>query len=145
MKVEGYNFDLRKHLLEYDEVINEQRRVIYEQRTEVLQREDLRPIIWDMVAGEIEGLVPIYTAPSDREDWDMAGPGHGRACTIFPLPEDEDPEEWRDWTPDEITDHLLALAEEAYDAKTERLGPSSCTSSSGRCCCASSTSGGSVT
>jgi preprotein translocase subunit SecA len=122
VKVEGYNFDLRKHLLEYDEVINEQRKVIYEQRAEVLRRDDLRPVIWEMVIDEVHGLPPPYTMAQTREEWDMLALAHA-AHAIFPLPADTDPEEWRQWTPDEIGDHLLALAEEMYEAKLERLGP----------------------
>jgi preprotein translocase subunit SecA len=121
VKVEGYNFDLRKHLLEYDEVINEQRKVIYEQRTTVLQHDDLRPAVWEMVAEEVAGLVPAYTAASERQDWDMLGLAHA-AHAIFQLPEGTDPEEWRQWTPDEIAEHLTALAEETFEAKRERLG-----------------------
>jgi preprotein translocase subunit SecA len=121
VKVEGYNFDLRKHLLEYDEVINEQRRVIYEQRTEVLKRDDLRPQVWEMVTEEITGLVPAYTASGHRDEWDTAGLAQA-VHALFALPADEDPEDWRQWTPDEISDHLLALAEDYYNAKVERLG-----------------------
>jgi preprotein translocase subunit SecA len=43
-KVEGYNFEIRKHLLEYDDVMNKQREVIYRQRREVLERDNVRPI-----------------------------------------------------------------------------------------------------
>ncbi|MCE7938798.1 MAG: preprotein translocase subunit SecA, partial [Chloroflexi bacterium CFX6] len=121
VKVEGYNFDMRKHLLEYDEVINKQRLAIYERRTQVLAAEDLRPLIWEMVEKQVEDLVPIYTASQDRRDWDVAGLEHAIRA-IFPLPEDEDPEDWRAWSPDEIADHLLALAGDVYDQKTERLG-----------------------
>jgi preprotein translocase subunit SecA len=122
VKVEGYNFDLRKHLLEYDEVINEQRRVIYQQRTEILGRDELRSIIWDMVEGEIAGLVDSYTVPGRPEEWDV----HALATSvkaILPVPPDEDPDAWLEWSVDELREHLLALAEELYDAKAERLGP----------------------
>jgi len=121
VKVEGYNFDLRKHLLEYDEVINEQRRVIYEQRAEVLKRDDLRPIIADVLADQVEALVAQYTAEDHAEDWDVAGLATA-ARMQFPLAAEEDPESWRNWTREELAGHLLSLAEEAYDARTERLG-----------------------
>jgi preprotein translocase subunit SecA len=121
VKVEGYNFDLRKHLLEYDEVINEQRKVIYAQRTEVLRRDELREHVWEMVSEEITSLVPPYTASNHRDDWDMTGLAQA-VHALFPLPAGEDPEDWRQWTPNEIGDHLLALAEDCYNAKAERLG-----------------------
>ncbi len=122
VKVEGFNFDIRKHLLEYDEVINEQRRVIYDQRTEILRRDDLRDVAWPMIEQEVEALVAGHTASPDRAEWDLAG----LALTLrsfFPLPEDEDPESWKGWTLDELTGHLLSLAKESYEAKEARLGP----------------------
>ncbi|MBK8539817.1 MAG: preprotein translocase subunit SecA [Ardenticatenia bacterium] len=122
VKVEGFNFDIRKHLLEYDEVINEQRRVIYDQRTEILRRDDLREVAWPMIEQEVEALIASHTALPDRDDWDLVG----LAQTLrgfFPLPEDEDPTTWKDWSLDALTGHLLSLAEEAYEAKETRLGP----------------------
>jgi len=119
-KVEGFNFDIRKHLLEFDEVINEQRRVIYDQRSEILRREALRPIIWDMLSDELDAIVGNYTA-GEATEWDVEGLAT-TVRSIFPLPADEDPEDWRAWTPDEVTDHLLAIAEAVYDEKSERLG-----------------------
>jgi preprotein translocase subunit SecA len=52
-QVEGYNFDLRKHLLEYDDVLNTQREVIYEQRRRILTKQDLREDVWEVVEAEI--------------------------------------------------------------------------------------------
>ena len=121
VKVEGYNFDVRKHLLEYDEVINEQRKLIYGQRAEILRREEYRPIFWTMLEEEVAALVDLYTA-GERDEWDLAGL-HTVVRSIFPIPDDEHHEDWRSWSPDAIRNHLLALAEELYDAKTARLGP----------------------
>ncbi len=121
VKVEGYNFDVRKHLLEYDEVINEQRKLIYGQRAEVLKRDDYRPIFWDLLEDEVGALVDTYTA-GERSEWDLAGL-HTVVRSIFPLPDDEHAEDWRPWSPGQIRDHLLALAQDVYDAKSERLGP----------------------
>jgi len=73
-KVEGHNFDIRKHLLEYDDVMNKQREVIYRQRREVLTGEDLQDVVQDMIADQIE--VPVSTFANSRlasEDWDWDG------------------------------------------------------------------------
>jgi preprotein translocase subunit SecA len=121
VKVEGFNFDIRKHLLEYDEVINEQRRVIYEQRTEVLRRDDLRPVVWRMVEEDVEAIVAGHTLDEHPEDWDLDALAT-EIRLLFHLPEDEDPAGWVGWSPEELTGHLLSLAEEYYAAKTERLG-----------------------
>ncbi|MDH4318996.1 MAG: preprotein translocase subunit SecA, partial [Desulfobulbaceae bacterium] len=70
-KVEGHNFDIRKHLLEYDDVMNKQREVIYKQRREVLERDDIKTIIDDMIDDLIQELVPEFAvAKVPSEDWD---------------------------------------------------------------------------
>jgi preprotein translocase subunit SecA len=122
MKVEGYNFDLRKHLLEYDEVINRQRRVIYEMRTEVLKREDLRTVIWERLEGLVDGMVQSYLAGAHGEDWDMAGLATAAKSLFLPADSEEDTEAWRTWSADQVGGHLLALAKEVYDDKRARLG-----------------------
>jgi preprotein translocase subunit SecA len=70
-KVEGHNFDVRKHLLEYDDVMNTQREVIYTQRRDVLGGETLSAQVLEMTDGVLEALVDQY-APSDThaEEWD---------------------------------------------------------------------------
>jgi preprotein translocase subunit SecA len=52
--VEGYNFDIRKHLLEYDDVLNRQRETIYDERLRILQSDDLRPEVWRMLEGQVD-------------------------------------------------------------------------------------------
>ena len=73
-KVEGHNFDIRKHLLEYDDVLNKQREVIYDQRREVLKGEALKEQVVDMTEDLVEEIVGRY---SDKEphpsDWDLTG------------------------------------------------------------------------
>ncbi len=68
-KVEGHNFDIRKHLLEYDDVLNKHRESIYRRRAEILRGTDLYPVIEDMVEHEIERVVQFHTAAEDRLRW----------------------------------------------------------------------------
>jgi preprotein translocase subunit SecA len=71
-KVEAHNFEIRKHLLEYDNVLNKQREVIYSQRREVLGSEDLRETVIGMIEEQGEGLVDFYTDEKEHpEDWDL--------------------------------------------------------------------------
>jgi len=72
-KVEAHNFDVRKHLLEYDDVLNKQREVIYGQRRSVLGGETLTEQVWEMTDGVIQGVVDQY-APADvrSDEWDWA-------------------------------------------------------------------------
>lgn len=73
-KVEGHNFDIRKQLLEYDDVANAQRKVIYSQRDEVLISPDLSPMTFNMVNGCIGDVFDAYIPPKAMEDaWDVAG------------------------------------------------------------------------
>ena len=73
-KVEGRNFDIRKQLLEYDDVMNQQRDVVYSQRRELLQSEDVRDVIEDMrrdfVATLVESHMPAHAY---ADDWDLVG------------------------------------------------------------------------
>jgi len=71
-KVEAHNFEIRKHLLEYDNVMNKQREVIYSQRREVLSSENLRETVMEMIEELSEGLVDFYTDEKEHpEDWDL--------------------------------------------------------------------------
>lgn len=73
-KVEGHNFDIRKHLLEYDDVMNKQREVIYEQRREVLEGENLKENIFDMIDDIFDESFNAYIDPEAYpEDWNMEG------------------------------------------------------------------------
>jgi len=73
-KVEAYNFDVRKQLLEYDDVANEQRKVIYSQRDELLASEDIKDTIQDISGRVMEQLVRIYIPlHAMEEEWDVAG------------------------------------------------------------------------
>ncbi len=73
-KVEGRNFDIRKQLLEYDDVMNQQRGVIYDQRRELLEAEDVSDVIADMRRDYVSQLVDQYLPPQSYvENWDLEG------------------------------------------------------------------------
>jgi preprotein translocase subunit SecA len=73
-KVEGRNFDIRKQLLEYDDVANDQRRVVYEQRNDLMAMEDIGDIITTIRKDVVEDAVSDYIAPQSLEEqWDIAG------------------------------------------------------------------------
>ncbi|TMA46178.1 MAG: preprotein translocase subunit SecA [Deltaproteobacteria bacterium] len=70
-KVEAHNFDIRKHLLEYDDVLNKQREVIYARRRDLLSRDDLKEDVLEMAEGLAEGLVATHgDADTGSEEWD---------------------------------------------------------------------------
>jgi len=88
-KVEGNNFDVRKHLVEYDDVINKQREIIYHRRREILESADkdlehIKKQILEMIEEEIEQVVLFHTSSEDQTTWDMKEIGEV-VKTIFPL------------------------------------------------------------
>ena len=73
-KVEGRNFDIRKHLLEYDDVANDQRQVIYQQRNDLLEDDDISDIITNVRGDVVEQCISTYISPmSIEEQWDVEG------------------------------------------------------------------------
>jgi preprotein translocase subunit SecA len=73
-KVEARNFDIRKQLLEYDDVANDQRRVIYQQRNQILESKDLGERVANLRASAMEDVVRTYVPPESLEEqWDLAG------------------------------------------------------------------------
>jgi preprotein translocase subunit SecA len=113
-RVEGYNFDIRKHVLEYDDVVNKQREVIYAQRREVLSATDLRDQVLRMVEEEISGLVAAHTPGPDPDDWDLRGL-RDELRTFVPLPKGLSYRKWKDLSPEEIENQVYEIAERVYD------------------------------
>src|SRR5215203_2820087 len=120
-KVEQQNFLIRKRVLEYDDVMNEQRRVIYKYRREILEGRDMSDVSRQEVAEVIARMVQEYTASEVFEDWDLAGLAT-QAAQLWPLSVD-----LRDLDPtssdrDEITRVLTEDAVAAYEKREEELG-----------------------
>jgi len=73
-KVEGHNFDIRKQLLSYDDVANDQRKVVYEQRNEIMGSEDVSSMITSIREDVINQIIDLYISPQSMEDdWDIKG------------------------------------------------------------------------
>ncbi len=85
-RIEGNNFDTRKHLLEYDQVNNEQREIIYDERRRVLEGESMRDVIIRMIGDTVERKVNISIGDDDQSEWDMESLNQNMR-TIFPLEE----------------------------------------------------------
>jgi preprotein translocase subunit SecA len=83
-KVEQQNFLIRKRVLEYDDVMNEQRRVIYKYRREILEGRDMSEVVREEIGEVIARLVQEYTASEIFEDWDLAGL-EAQAAQLWPL------------------------------------------------------------
>ncbi|MHB0857018.1 MAG: preprotein translocase subunit SecA [Anaerolineae bacterium] len=121
IRVEGHNFDIRKHILEYDDVVNQQRQVIYDQRRLVLSEANLRPVILDILHEELRAMVVSLTSADYPEDWDLKTL-HALLDRIVHLPAEVTPESWSNWNAEQITDQVLDLADAAYEAHEQSMG-----------------------
>ncbi|WP_206922448.1 preprotein translocase subunit SecA [Alicyclobacillus suci] len=121
-KVEGNNYDTRKHVLRYDDVMNKQREVIYKQRRQILETENLRSIIEGMGKDLISHMLDVYCSEEQiPEDWDIKGLLQ-YAERHFLTPGQVQEEELRKLERDELQEKLMALFVENYDAREEELG-----------------------
>ncbi|MCF8568453.1 preprotein translocase subunit SecA [Alicyclobacillus tolerans] len=122
-KVEGNNYDIRKHVLRYDDVMNKQREVIYRQRREILERENLRTIVEGMGKDLVDHMLDVYCSEElVPEDWDIpALIAYGER--EFLSPEQVTEEELRRFDRDELRDKLVELMIQDYDQREEELGP----------------------
>jgi preprotein translocase subunit SecA len=120
-KVEGNNFEIRKHLIEYDDVMNTQRKVIYTQRKEVLAGENLRDIVIGIVDELIEDTVatfcPEKTPPKDW-NWNSLGEDfHGLFNMLFVAPENIDEK----LTQAQLVEHLKAQVQQRLQEREEEF------------------------
>ncbi|MCV2882059.1 preprotein translocase subunit SecA [Actibacterium sp. XHP0104] len=123
-KVEGRNFDIRKNLLKFDDVMNDQRKVIFGQRREIMESNDLAEIVQDMRHQVIDDLVDEYIPERSYADqWDVEGL---RAAIIDRLNIDAPVADWADEEGvdgDEIRERLEQISDDAMAQKTEQFGP----------------------
>ncbi len=121
-RVEARNFDIRKYVLEYDDVMNQQRKVVYDQRRKILEGEDMKDQILSMVDHIIEKGMETYADPKlYPEEWDFAGLLK-YAEKYFLAPGDLKLEEIEDMSREEVEDKLKTMAHETYNAREESIG-----------------------
>jgi len=121
-KVEGHNFDIRKHVLEYDDVVNQQREVIYAQRNRILTSPSLKENILTMIYDQLAEIVQTYTLAEDEKDWDLAGL-HSATRAILPLPITMTSRSWEGKSQDELIEMFQNLADEYYEQKEAAVTP----------------------
>ncbi len=119
-KVEGQNFASRKHVLEYDDVMNRQRELIYAQRNKVLDGEELKPSILNMLDECVNDAVDFYCpAGNDKMDWNIAG-----LKDKFKgwLTTEDDFEDIENLKSEEMKETLLERANDLYEQREEEMG-----------------------
>jgi preprotein translocase subunit SecA len=119
-RVEGYHFDIRKHLVEYDDVVNKHREVIYSERRKILSGANLKANILSMVAKEIQSMAAVRIG--DGYDWEPEGL-LADVATVFPLPLALNASTISSMRPKQIEDRLIKEAETLYEAKEQEIGP----------------------
>ena len=123
-KVEAHNFDIRKHLLEYDDVANDQRQVIYERRDELLMENDVSEHIVSMRASVIDSMIDTYIPDGDNEElWDVRGLNEainhdiGLHLDIETLIQGD-----QSYNREAFREEILNRAKQAAEEKEEQLG-----------------------
>ncbi|TMD83227.1 MAG: preprotein translocase subunit SecA [Chloroflexi bacterium] len=120
-KVEGHNFDARRYLVEYDDVMNKQREIIYGERRKVLEGVALRDLVLSWVRKVVEDAVNERCESRHPDNWDIEGLV-GQLGTVFPLPPFAEipPDEFGE-TKEAVIDRLMQYAQTAYQAKEAEL------------------------
>ncbi|MFJ7932845.1 preprotein translocase subunit SecA [Sporosarcina sp. NPDC096371] len=119
-RVEGNNFDSRKRLLQYDDVLRQQREIIYKERNEVLESDNVRDVLENMLANIINHAVELHTMEEKQEDWKLKGLEDFIGANLLP----EDRLTMKDMTgksAEELTVMIQQAVTERYDEKEAEM------------------------
>jgi preprotein translocase subunit SecA len=121
-RVENRNFDIRKHVLDYDDVMNQQREVIYAQRRAVLMGENLRDNMMDMLEKAVTDSIAMFSGESSfPEEWDLSGLADYVESFFLPGVHLQ-PEQLADMAREEIEETLIDQAKALYESREEQFG-----------------------
>jgi len=121
-KVEGHNFEIRKHLLEYDDVMNQQREVIYEQRRKTLMQADLKSFVLEIIEDKIYDLVDeVAIEKTPLNKWDLTGLAN-RVKQVFNFSPDIEKRVKNANDADQLADALFKDAKNIYDQREGFIG-----------------------
>jgi preprotein translocase subunit SecA len=121
-KVEGHNFDIRKHLLEYDDVMNKQREIIYQQRSEVLNGEDVVEVIDDMIEELVSNVAgEFYQDRVESQEWDWEN-FNQRMVELFHNQPEWTEQEREELTLESFTEKICSFVKEKYKKQDEVNG-----------------------
>jgi preprotein translocase subunit SecA len=115
-RVEGYHFDMRKHLVEYDDVVNKHRELIYEERRKILSGADLKSNILDMVRKELKSICAAHATGGYEAGVDARSIA-ADVVSIMPLPPRFDKDDLAGLKQQETEDKLIELAEKLYETR----------------------------
>jgi preprotein translocase subunit SecA len=121
-RVEGFNFDIRKRVVEFDDVINKQRETIYAERDKVLHNEDLTDTVRAFLDEEIEALIDQFCASDHPDDWGMEGLAQALRAMGLDGPGTSEDELWEVGGREALAAHLRGLADARLEAKEAEVG-----------------------
>ncbi|HKG18215.1 MAG TPA: preprotein translocase subunit SecA, partial [Candidatus Limnocylindrales bacterium] len=121
-RVEGFNFDMRKRVVEFDDVINRQRETIYEERNKVLRNEDLTETVRSFVEDEIGAVVDAHLQGDHADDWGMEALAAALKAMGLDGPGTSEDELWDLGSREAILEHLLELADARLEAREQEVG-----------------------
>ena len=121
-KVEARNFEMRKHLLEYDDVMNQQRQVIYNRRRDMLERDSVSDYVQEMIEDSIDAILNLHTsADVHPSEWDWEAM-EGEFGSTFFMGLTTDPEERAEFGITALRQHLLDTVQQSYQRRREIVG-----------------------
>jgi preprotein translocase subunit SecA len=120
-KVEAHNFDIRKNVVEYDDVIARQREVVYADRHAVLEHADMRDRIMEMMGHEVKRLVQQFTQANLPEDWDLDGLVKHFESLNVQIPDEVFPETLNRLKRDTLVSDITRLTQETYEKKEQSV------------------------
>ncbi len=121
-KVEGFNFDYRKHLVEYDDVIRKQRDIVYAERQDILRGEVVRDTVVNLMRDEVAEMVAGFCASTHSDEWDLEGLISAYTAMVAQPPPDFTVEMLETLSKEELQDYLLSTAEAIYAEREEAVG-----------------------
>jgi preprotein translocase subunit SecA len=121
-KVEGFNFDYRKHLVEYDDVLRKQRENVYADRNQILRGEDVRDTVFKLITEEIDQMVNDYCPGVHSEEWNVDDLATAYTSMVERPPADLTPDFLAGMTRDELADYLISNAEQIYAEREQSVG-----------------------
>jgi preprotein translocase subunit SecA len=121
-RVEGFNFDIRKRVVEFDDVINKQRETIYAERDKVLHNEDLTETVQAFLDEEVDALVATHLIGDDPNEWNLDGLSHALSAMGLTGAGTSADELWDVASREAITEHIRKLTDERLEARIAEVG-----------------------
>jgi preprotein translocase subunit SecA len=121
-KVEGHNFEIRKHLLEYDDVMNQQREIIYRQRRQALLEDNLKPVVLGMIEDKVYGIVEEFAVEKTPiRQWDLEGLAN-RILQLFDFKIDLTSAVEANYDTTKLSEYIFRKLSDLYDQREKNIG-----------------------